>query len=99
MALWLWCHPVANALEARAVVTEAVQLRAQAGRAANWHEPELAQRLRHRADLLDAPPCRPALARLCCPRASDRGVTPERQRRDGKGLSLRGQRSAPPGGV
>ncbi|MGH1370205.1 conserved hypothetical protein [Roseovarius sp. EC-HK134] len=49
-----WCHPVANALEARAVVTEAVQLRAQAGRAIDWHEPELAQRLRHRADLLDA---------------------------------------------
>ena len=49
-----WCHPVANALEARAVVTEAVQLRAQAGRATDWHEPELAQRLRHRADLLDA---------------------------------------------
>lgn len=49
-----WCHPVANALEARAVVTEAVQLRAEAGRATDWHEPELAQRLRHRADLLDA---------------------------------------------
>ena len=49
-----WCHPVANALEARAVVTESVQLRAQAGRAIDWHEPELAQRLRHRADLLDA---------------------------------------------
>ena len=49
-----WCHPVANALEARAIVTEAVQLRAQAGRATDWHEPELAQRLRHRADLLDA---------------------------------------------
>ncbi|KAA0909556.1 DNA repair protein RadC [Aquicoccus porphyridii] len=49
-----WCQPVANALEARAVVTEAVQLRAQAGRATDWHEPELVQRLRHRADLLDA---------------------------------------------
>ena len=49
-----WCHPVVNALEARAIVTEAVQLRAQAGRATDWHEPELAQRLRHRADLLDA---------------------------------------------
>ena len=35
-------------------MTEAVQLRAQAGRAIDWHEPELAQRLRHRADLLDA---------------------------------------------
>ena len=49
-----WCQPVANALEARAVVTEAVQLRALAGRATDWHQPELAQRLRHRADLLDA---------------------------------------------
>ena len=49
-----WCHPVANALEARAVVTEAVKLRAQAGRAAAWGEPDLAKRLRHRADLLDA---------------------------------------------
>ena len=49
-----WCFPVANALEALAVMTEAVQLRAQAGRATDWHEPELAQRLRHRADLLDA---------------------------------------------
>jgi hypothetical protein len=49
-----WCHPVANALEARAVVTEAVKLRAQAGRATDWGEPDLAQRLRHRADLLDA---------------------------------------------
>ena len=49
-----WCHPVANALEARGVVTEAVQLRAHACRATDWHEPELAQRLRHRADLLDA---------------------------------------------
>ena len=49
-----WCHPVTNAVEARAVVTEASQLRAQAGRAAAWCEPDLAQRLRHRADLLDA---------------------------------------------
>lgn len=49
-----WCHPVTSAAEARGVVTEAVQLRAQAGRATDWHEPELAQRLRHRADLLDA---------------------------------------------
>jgi hypothetical protein len=48
-----WCHPVANALEARAVVTKAVKLRAQAGRATDWGEPDLAQRLRHRADLLD----------------------------------------------
>lgn len=49
-----WCHPVMNAAEARAVVIEASQLRAQAGRAANWSEADLAQRLRHRADLLDA---------------------------------------------
>jgi hypothetical protein len=48
-----WCHPVANALEARAVVTEAVKLRAQAGRAAAWRQPDLAKQLRHRADLLD----------------------------------------------
>lgn len=49
-----WCHPVMNAAEARAIVSEASQLRAQAGRAADWCEPDLAQRLRHRADLLDA---------------------------------------------
>jgi hypothetical protein len=49
-----WCYPVSNPAESRAVVTEASQLRAQAGRAANWREPALAQRLRHRADLLDA---------------------------------------------
>jgi hypothetical protein len=49
-----WCHPVTSAVEARGVVTEASQLRAQAGRAAAWGEPDLAQRLRHRADLLDA---------------------------------------------
>ncbi|PTX47357.1 hypothetical protein IQ03_03347 [Gemmobacter caeni] len=49
-----WCHPVASAAEARGVVTEASQLRAQAGRASAWGEPDLAQRLRHRADLLDA---------------------------------------------
>ncbi|MDN5788623.1 DNA repair protein RadC [Pseudorhodobacter sp.] len=49
-----WCHPVTSAIEARAVVTEASQLRAHAGRAADWREPELARRLRHRADLLDA---------------------------------------------
>ena len=48
-----WCHPVTSAAEARGVVTEASQLRAQAGRAAAWAEPDLAQRLRHRADLLD----------------------------------------------
>jgi hypothetical protein len=49
-----WCHPVTSAAEVRGVVTEASQLRAQAGRAAGWGEPGLAQRLRHRADLLDA---------------------------------------------
>lgn len=49
-----WCHPVTSAAEARGVVTEASQLRAQAGRAATWGEADLAQRLRHRADLLDA---------------------------------------------
>lgn len=49
-----WCHPVTSAAEARGVVTEASQLRAQAGRAAAWGEPDLARRLRHRADLLDA---------------------------------------------
>ncbi len=49
-----WCHPVTSAAEARAVVTEASQLRAQAGRASAWGEAELAQRLRNRADLLDA---------------------------------------------
>jgi hypothetical protein len=48
-----WRHPVTSAAEARAVVTEASQLRAQAGRATAWGEPDLAQRLRHRADLLD----------------------------------------------
>jgi hypothetical protein len=49
-----WCHPVTSAAEARGVVTKASQLRAQAGRAAAWGEPDLAVRLRHRADLLDA---------------------------------------------
>jgi hypothetical protein len=49
-----WCHPVTSAAEVRGVVTEASQLRAQAGRAASWGETDLAQRLRHRADLLDA---------------------------------------------
>ncbi|MFN4156717.1 MAG: DNA repair protein RadC [Paracoccaceae bacterium] len=49
-----WCHPVMSASEARGVVTEASHLRAQSGRASAWGEPDLAQRLRHRADLLDA---------------------------------------------
>jgi hypothetical protein len=48
-----WCHPVTSAAEARGVVTEASQLRAQAGRAAAWGEADLAVRLRLRADLLD----------------------------------------------
>ena len=48
-----WCNPVTSAAEARGVVTEASQLRAQAGCATAWGEPDLAQRLRHRADLLD----------------------------------------------
>ncbi len=49
-----WCHPVTSAAEARGVVTEASQLRAQAGRASAWGEADLAVRLRRRADLLDA---------------------------------------------
>jgi hypothetical protein len=48
-----WCHPVTSPAETRSVVTEASQLRAQAGRVTAWGEPDLAQRLRHRADLLD----------------------------------------------
>ena len=48
-----WCHPVTSAAEARGVVTEASQLRAQAGRAAAWGEADLARRLRYRGDLLD----------------------------------------------
>ena len=49
-----WCHPVMSAAEARTVVSEASQLRAQAGRATDWSETDLAQHLRQRADLLDA---------------------------------------------
>ena len=49
-----WCHPVVSAVEARAVVTEASQLRAQASRAADWQEQGLSQKLRQRADLLEA---------------------------------------------
>ncbi|WP_050521947.1 hypothetical protein [Pseudorhodobacter wandonensis] len=49
-----WCHPVTNAAEARAIVTEASQLRAQASRAKDWREPNLAERLRHCADVLEA---------------------------------------------
>ena len=49
-----WCHPVTNASEARAVVREASAFRAQSLHAADWHEPDLAQRLRHSADLFEA---------------------------------------------
>jgi hypothetical protein len=49
-----WCHPVQNAGEARSVVTEASGLRAQALRASDWRETDLAARLRQRADLLEA---------------------------------------------
>lgn len=49
-----WCHPVISAAEARAVVTEASQLRAHAGRAADWQEHGLSQKLWQRADLLEA---------------------------------------------
>ena len=48
------CHPVRSAVEARSVVMEASQLRAEARRALDWHEPDLAERLRHRAELLEA---------------------------------------------
>lgn len=49
-----WCAPVMTASEARVMVMEASQLRAQAGRAADWQESDLATRLRQRADLLEA---------------------------------------------
>jgi hypothetical protein len=49
-----WCLPVVSAAEARAVVSEASQLRAQASRAADWQEQDLSQKLRQRADLLEA---------------------------------------------
>lgn len=49
-----WCAPVMTATEARVVVLEASQLRAQASRAAGWLESDLATRLRQRADLLEA---------------------------------------------
>ena len=49
-----WCAPVMTAAEARVVVMEASQLRAQASRAADWLESDLATRLRQRADLLEA---------------------------------------------
>ena len=44
-----WCHPVMSAAEARAVVIEASQLRAQAGRAADWSEADLARLFREQA--------------------------------------------------
>ncbi len=47
-----WCHPVRSAAEARGVVMEASRLRAEARRALDWREPDLAERLRHRAELL-----------------------------------------------
>ena len=46
-------RPDIRSAGARVVVTGASQLRAKAGRAAAWGDPDLAQRLRHRADLLD----------------------------------------------
>ena len=49
-----WCAPVMTATEARVVVMEASQLRAQSSRAADWLESDLATRLRQRADLLEA---------------------------------------------
>ena len=49
-----WCAPVTTATEARAVVMEASQLRAQASRSVDWLESDLATRLRQRADLLEA---------------------------------------------
>ena len=49
-----WCAPVMTATEARVVVMEASQLRAQASRAADWLASDLATRLRQRADLLEA---------------------------------------------
>ena len=49
-----WCAPVITAAETRAVVMEASQLRAQASRAVDWQESDVATRLRQRADLLEA---------------------------------------------
>lgn len=49
-----WCHPVSDAAEARAVVSEASQIRAQAMRTADWQDYGLVRRLRYNADLLDA---------------------------------------------
>lgn len=49
-----WCAPVITSAEARVVVMEASQLRAQASRAVDWLESDLAIRLLQRADLLEA---------------------------------------------
>ena len=49
-----WCRPVISAAEARAVVSETSQLRAQASSTSGWHEQGLSQKLRQRADLLEA---------------------------------------------
>ncbi|MEO8245389.1 MAG: DNA repair protein RadC, partial [bacterium] len=49
-----WCHPVISAAEARAVVTDASQLRAQARSTSDWQEHGLSRKLRQRADLLEA---------------------------------------------
>lgn len=49
-----WCHPVQSATEARSVVIEASALRAQAARAGDWRELDLATRLRQKANLLEA---------------------------------------------
>ena len=43
-----------SAVEARAVVTEASQLRAQASSTSDWQEQGLSQKLRQRADRLEA---------------------------------------------
>ena len=50
----VWCHPVISAAEARAVVSEASQLRAQASSTSDWQEHGLSQKLRQRADLVEA---------------------------------------------
>ena len=49
-----WCQPVISGVEARAVVTEASQLRAQASSTSDWQEHGFSQKLRQRADLLEA---------------------------------------------
>jgi len=86
-----WCHPVTSAAEARGVVTEASQMRAQAGRAAAWGEPDLAVRLRQRADLLDA--------RLVDPlppgRCSSRREAPEAEKGRGDLELVRGREKSP----